>query len=70
MEGVWFGLGVGMLWQLPFIMWLCIVKLKRFGFSWCLNWAIIVLGMLLMVVSSIEGLRAIIVSTSAFAFYE
>jgi hypothetical protein len=62
--------GCGMFWQLPCIMWLCIVKPKRFGFSWCLNWAIIVLGTLLMVVSSIGGLRAIIVSASTFVFYE
>lgn len=60
---------VGM-WQLPCIMWLCIVKPRRFSFSWCLNCIIIFLGVLLMVVSSIGGLRAIIVSASTYKFYE
>ncbi|KAG0590600.1 hypothetical protein KC19_1G113300 [Ceratodon purpureus] len=55
---------------LPCIMWLCIVKPKKWGFSWCLNWIIIVLGTLLMVVSSIGGLYAIIKSASSYQFYE
>lgn len=58
------------LWQLPCIMWLCIVKPKAFSFSWILNWVIIFLGVLLMLVSSIGGLRAIIVSASTYKFYE
>ncbi|XP_024393185.1 lysine histidine transporter-like 2 [Physcomitrium patens] len=55
---------------LPCIMWLCIVKPKAFSFSWILNWVIIFLGVLLMLVSSIGGLRAIIVSASTYKFYE
>lgn len=56
--------------QLPCIMWLCIVKPKRWGFNWLLNWAIIFIGVLLMLVSSIGGLRAIIKSASTYKFYE
>lgn len=56
--------------QLPCIIWLCIVKPKRFSFSWILNWVIIIVGVMLMVVSSIGGLRAIIVDASTFKFYQ
>jgi len=34
-----------------------------------LNWVIIVVGVLLMLVSTIGGLRAIIVDASTFEFY-
>jgi len=55
---------------LPCIMWLCIVKPKKWGFSWFINWIIIFLGTLLMIVSSIGGLRQIIVQASTYKFYQ
>jgi hypothetical protein len=64
-EVVW-----GFLSQLPCIMWLCIVKPKRFGFSWFINYIIIVLGVLLMVTSSVGGLFSIIKSASTYKFYQ
>lgn len=51
-------------------MWLCIVKPKKFGFSWTLNWIIIVIGTLLMIVSSIGGLYSIIHDASTYTFYQ
>jgi amino acid permease len=55
---------------LPCIIWLCIYKPKRFSITWIINWVIIVLGTLLMFVSSIGGLREIIVQASTFTFYQ
>ncbi|KAI7730757.1 hypothetical protein M8C21_017502 [Ambrosia artemisiifolia] len=45
---------------LPCIMWLRICKPKRWSLSWFTNWICIVLGVALMVVSPIGGLRSII----------
>jgi len=56
--------------QLPCIIWLCIVKPKRWGISWIINWIIIIIGTLLMLASSIGGLRAIILDASTFGFYQ
>lgn len=55
---------------LPCIMWLCIYKPKPFGLSWITNWVCIILGALLMLVSSIGGLRQIIQAASTYHFYE
>ncbi|KAH6558999.1 hypothetical protein KP509_1Z032700 [Ceratopteris richardii] len=55
---------------LPCIMWLCIYKPKPFGFSWITNWICIILGVLLMFVSSIGGFRQIIVDASNYKFYQ
>ncbi|KAG6546777.1 hypothetical protein Mapa_011723 [Marchantia paleacea] len=55
---------------LPCIMWLVIYKPKLFSLSWLTNWACIVIGVLLMLVSSIGGLRNIIVSASTYKFYQ
>ncbi|MCO5563490.1 hypothetical protein L7F22_017133 [Adiantum nelumboides] len=55
---------------LPCIMWLCIFKPRRYSLSWITNWICIVLGIMLMFVSSIGGLRQIIVDASRFKFYQ
>ncbi|GLJ36643.1 hypothetical protein SUGI_0737200 [Cryptomeria japonica] len=54
---------------LPCIMWLAIYKPKRFSLSWIANWICITLGVLLMTVSSIGGLRTIIKKASTYKFY-
>lgn len=54
---------------LPCIMWLAIYKPKRFSLSWMTNWICIFLGVILMTVSSIGGLRNIIVQASTYTFY-
>ncbi|XP_058187042.1 lysine histidine transporter 1-like isoform X2 [Rhododendron vialii] len=54
---------------LPCIMWLAIYKPKRFGLSWFANWICIILGLLLMIFSSIGGLREIIQDAKAYTFY-
>lgn len=54
---------------LPCIMWLTLYKPKRFSMSWIANWICIILGVILMTVSSIGGLRNIIVSAQTYQFY-
>ncbi|KAG5527091.1 hypothetical protein RHGRI_028125 [Rhododendron griersonianum] len=54
---------------LPCIMWLAIYKPRRFGLSWFANWICIILGLLLMIFSSIGGLREIILDASTYTFY-
>ncbi|MCO5548320.1 hypothetical protein L7F22_001777 [Adiantum nelumboides] len=54
---------------LPCIMWLAVYKPKPFSFSWIANWVCIVLGALLMAVSSIGGFRDIYVSASKYKFF-
>ncbi|KAJ4961051.1 hypothetical protein NE237_020961 [Protea cynaroides] len=44
---------------LPCVMWLIICKPKRFGLSWCINWICILLGVTLMILAPIGGLREI-----------
>jgi len=55
---------------LPCIMWLVIKKPKRFSFSWWINWSFIVVGVLLMILAPIGGLRNIILSASNYKFYQ
>jgi len=55
---------------LPCIMWLAIKKPKIFSFSWIINWIFIILGVLLMLTSSIGGLRNIIKDASSYDFYQ
>jgi len=55
---------------LPCIMWLTIYKPKRFSLSWFTNWACIVIGVLLMVLSPIGGLRQIIVKIKTYKIYQ
>ncbi|KAL6857215.1 hypothetical protein ACP4OV_018597 [Aristida adscensionis] len=55
---------------LPCIMWLAICKPKRFSLSWFINWICIVLGVLLMILAPIGGLRQIILKASTYKFYQ
>ncbi|KAL2622944.1 hypothetical protein R1flu_003149 [Riccia fluitans] len=55
---------------LPCIMWLAIYKPRPFSASWIVNWVCIVIGVLLMFVSSIGGLRSIIVQAKTYQFYQ
>ncbi|CAN0924661.1 Lysine histidine transporter 1 [Linum grandiflorum] len=54
---------------LPCVMWLAIYKPKRFSLSWCANWICIVLGVLLMIISPIGGLRTIIIQAKTYHFF-
>ncbi|XP_078166355.1 lysine histidine transporter 1-like isoform X3 [Carex rostrata] len=54
---------------LPCVMWLAIYKPKRFSLSWITNWICIILGVLLMVLAPIGGLRQIILDASKYKFY-
>ncbi|KAL1352737.1 hypothetical protein HN51_016728 [Arachis hypogaea] len=54
---------------LPCIMWLAIYKPKKFGLSWWANWICIVLGLCLMILSPIGGLRQIILDAKSYKFY-
>ncbi|KAL1314696.1 hypothetical protein AAHE18_16G207600 [Arachis hypogaea] len=54
---------------LPCIMWLAIYKPKRFSLSWFTNWICIVLGVALMILSPIGGLRSIIIKAKTYEFY-
>ncbi|KAH0926157.1 hypothetical protein HID58_018413 [Brassica napus] len=54
---------------LPCIIWLVIYKPKRFGLSWRTNWVCIVPGFILMILSSIGGLRQIILESKDYSFF-
>ncbi|KAI9122753.1 hypothetical protein K1719_005642 [Acacia pycnantha] len=54
---------------LPCMIWLTIRNPKRFSFSWWTNWICIVLGVSLMIVAPIGGLRAIIIKAKNYSFY-
>ncbi|CAL5371686.1 unnamed protein product [Camellia sinensis] len=54
---------------LPCVMWLAIKKPKKFSLSWFINWICIILGVLLMIVSPIGGLRQIIIQAKGYQFY-
>ncbi|CAI0457259.1 unnamed protein product [Linum tenue] len=54
---------------LPCIIWLAIVKPKKFSLSWFINWICIILGVMLMILGPIGGLRNIIVHAKDFKFY-
>ncbi|XP_021899753.1 lysine histidine transporter 2-like [Carica papaya] len=54
---------------LPCIIWLAVYKPRRFSLSWWTNWICIVLGVLLMVLSPIGGLRSIIISAKNYKFF-
>ncbi|KAL8547049.1 hypothetical protein ACS0TY_006682 [Phlomoides rotata] len=55
---------------LPCIIWLAICKPRRFSLSWFANWVCIILGVLLMVVAPIGGLRQIILQAKTLKFYQ
>ncbi|XP_030450284.1 lysine histidine transporter 1-like isoform X1 [Syzygium oleosum] len=54
---------------LPCIMWLAIYKPRRYSLSWWTNWFCIVVGVLLMVLAPIGGLRLIIIQAKTYSFY-
>ncbi|KAK7260768.1 hypothetical protein RIF29_27065 [Crotalaria pallida] len=54
---------------LPCIMWLAIRRPRKYSLSWCTNWVCIVLGVLLMILSPIGGLRKIIIKAKNYDFY-
>ncbi|KAJ6808579.1 lysine histidine transporter 1-like [Iris pallida] len=54
---------------LPCVMWLSICKPRRFSLSWTINWICIVLGLLLMTLAPIGGLRSIILKAKTYKFY-
>eukprot|EP01018_Ginkgo_biloba_P022624 Gb_30828 [translate_table: standard] len=54
---------------LPCIMWLALYKPRRFSLSWLANWTCIILGIILMLVSSVGGLRKIITDASTYEFF-
>ncbi|XVF60102.1 hypothetical protein PTKIN_Ptkin08bG0016800 [Pterospermum kingtungense] len=54
---------------LPCIIWLIIYKPRKFSLSWWTNWICIVLGVLLMVIAPIGGLRQIIIQAKTYKFY-
>ncbi|KAJ8615679.1 hypothetical protein MRB53_035051 [Persea americana] len=54
---------------LPCIMWLAIYKPKRFSLSWITNWVCIILGILLIILAPIGGLRTIIIQAKDYKFY-
>ncbi|GMY13130.1 lysine histidine transporter 1 [Fagus crenata] len=51
---------------LPCVLWLAIYKPMKFSLSWWANWFCITLGVLLMVLSPIGGLRSIIIQAKTF----
>ncbi|XP_023549202.1 lysine histidine transporter 1 [Cucurbita pepo subsp. pepo] len=54
---------------LPCIMWLAIYKPRKYSLSWWANWVSIILGVLLMIVAPIGGLRTIILQAKDYKFY-
>ncbi|KAL8475259.1 hypothetical protein ACS0TY_028080 [Phlomoides rotata] len=54
---------------LPCIMWLAIYKPKKYSLSWCTNWVCIILGVMLMIIAPIGGLRQIIIQAKDYKFY-
>ncbi|ONK57760.1 uncharacterized protein A4U43_C09F3810 [Asparagus officinalis] len=54
---------------LPCIMWLILRKPKIFSPHWIACWISIILGVLLMILSPIGGLRSIILSASSYKFF-
>ncbi|KAJ8470323.1 hypothetical protein OPV22_024666 [Ensete ventricosum] len=54
---------------LPCVIWLCVHKPRRFSLSWIINWICIVLGVLLMILAPIGGLRQIVMDAKSYKFY-
>ncbi|CAO2164562.1 unnamed protein product [Urochloa humidicola] len=55
---------------LPCVMWLIICKPKRFSLSWFTNWICIFIGVPLMILAPIGGLRQIILKIKTYKFYQ
>ncbi|XP_076889477.1 lysine histidine transporter 1-like [Bidens hawaiensis] len=54
---------------LPCIIWLVVKKPKRGSLTWCMNWFCIVVGVTIMLLAPIGGLRTIIKSAGSYQFY-
>ncbi|CAN1314505.1 Lysine histidine transporter-like 6 [Linum perenne] len=54
---------------LPSIMWLIIKKPKRYSAKWFINWGSIVIGVFIMLASTMGGFRNIIADSSKYKFY-
>ncbi|XP_072971931.1 lysine histidine transporter 1-like [Typha angustifolia] len=54
---------------LPCMIWLSIYKPRKYSFSWIANWICIALGLILMILTSIGGLRQIIIKAKDCKFY-
>ncbi|CAM8883703.1 unnamed protein product [Rhodiola kirilowii] len=54
---------------IPCIMWLKLMKPKKYSISWCANWFCIVSGILLTIVAPIGGLREIIISARNYKMF-
>ncbi|XP_047341223.1 lysine histidine transporter-like 6 [Impatiens glandulifera] len=54
---------------LPSIIWLRIMKPKKFSLNWFINWICIIVGVFIMVASTIGGLRNIVADSSTYQFY-
>ncbi|WVZ05491.1 hypothetical protein V8G54_018837 [Vigna mungo] len=54
---------------LPCVIWLKLIKPKRYGLSWTINWICIVLGVLLMILSPIAAMRNIVMSAKDYKFF-
>ncbi|CAM0957305.1 unnamed protein product [Alopecurus aequalis] len=54
---------------LPCVIWLMLRKPARYSATWFINWICVVIGVLLMLLSPIGGLRQIILDAKTFKFY-
>ncbi|KAL8489935.1 hypothetical protein ACS0TY_025727 [Phlomoides rotata] len=54
---------------LPCIIWLIVKKPEKWSRSWFINWICIVVGVLLMIVAAIGGLKVIIDEAKDYEFY-
>lgn len=54
---------------LPSVIWLIIKKPKRFSISWLVNWSCIIIGVFIMIASTVGGLRNIVMDSSTYSFY-
>lgn len=54
---------------LPCVMWLSIYKPRRYSLSWFANWICIFMGVCLMILSPIGGLRQIVIQSKTYKFF-
>lgn len=54
---------------LPSIIWLKLMKPRRFSVSWFINWSCIFIGVFIMIASTVGGLRNIVADSSTYKFY-
>ncbi|CAL9144513.1 unnamed protein product, partial [Musa hybrid cultivar] len=54
---------------LPCITWLSMYNPRRFGMPWMINWICIILGVTLMILAQIGGLRKLIIQAKTYQFY-